>query len=246
MNADSPLVTTFAGLPANYCFTSWNRLALDIVAAMGSYIPGQYSTILNSIAEPDVADRENLWHKLIDDGGDGIPTGRVYTFYAGKWVSPHYFEPGGPQRIWYEGSEASLWQLDEGDGVNPLSTAPTLTTGSFWQRDTNYDWRFPLATGTSAKPTVFNIGDTGGEEDHSLTVTELAPHTHSIVSATAAFDDVIDVVPDGGAGSNGNLNISTESTGGTGTPPVVSPHNNLPPYRVGLWAKRTARKFYVG
>jgi len=246
MNADSPLVTTFAGLPADYCFTSWNKLALDMVAAMGSYIPGQYSVIIDSISTPAPADRGKLWHKRINDGGDGIASGRLYTFSVGKWVSPHYFEPSGPQRIWYEGSEAALWALDGGDGASPTIDPPTDTTGAFWERDTNYDFRFPLAIGASPDATVASIGDTGGAEKHSLIVSELAPHTHAIISAAAAFDDVIDTTPDGGAGVNGNLNIATESTGGSGTPPVVVPHNNMPPYRAGLWAKRTSRVYFVG
>lgn len=259
MPSEVPINKTFAGLPENYCFTSWNQLFLDGLSAAGFYFPSGCSIILDQIDVPASTDRGNLWHKRIDDGADGAPTGRLYQFYGGKWVSPHYFAPGGPQRIWYEGSEASLWLLDGGDGGDPSSAIPTDTTGSFWQRDTNYDFRFPLAQGTSPKPTTVSIGDAGGAEEISLNANTMPAHDHFIAhdsvstdllspinklayahGAAAASTDYILY----GKDETPTLGQTSEAGGdGSGTP---VPFSIMPPYRVGMWAKRTVRIYFVG
>ena len=83
--------------------------------------------------------------------------------------------------------------------------------------------RVLLGQGVSAEGTTFNLGTTGGEETHQLTVAELASHTHStgnsLLTATAT-PPPLDVL-----GPN-PFPASTGSTGGD------APHNNLQPYGV--------------
>ena len=254
MANDAPISFSFAGLSADYCFTDFNRFALDIVAAMGGYLPGEYSVIIKSITEPAAADRDKAWIKLIDDGGDGIPGPYPpFNYYGGKWVVSNPIPASEPAvRLWFEGSEASVWSYDGGDGTDPTTTPPTNTTGAMWQVDHNYDFRFPLGAGTSATPTTVSVGATGGEENHSLTIPELAPHSHTMQDHFGEATPNITSTPPGnavvwlpGPTVTDPLDVSTDSTGGAGTPKVVTPHNTMPLYRVGFWIKRTARIFYV-
>jgi len=262
-NSDSPLVTTFAGLPANYCFTGWNKLAIDIVSAMSSYIPGQYSVIIDSKTAPGVSDQGKLWHKRFDDGASGSPSGRIYQFYLGRWVSPHQVSPLGNNRIWFEGNLASLWAMDEGSGNDPATDVPTETTGAFWEEDVNYRHRFPLHYGTTVNPDpayTFNVGSTGGNIEIALNANTMPPHEHYIANDDSNNTGVLSAVnfavwAHGLASSSTDYVLygsttesdrgQTSTTGGDGAGATV-PFNIMNPYRVGMWAKRTVRRYFVG
>jgi hypothetical protein len=93
-----------------------------------------------------------------------------------------------------------------------------------------------VGTGTdsNAEDQTFAQGDTGGEYDHTLTISEMPAHTHKIAvktppsQETFAGDDVMRPDP------TFATNNATSSTGGDGA------HNNLQPYiAVYIW-KRTA------
>lgn len=112
--------------------------------------------------------------------------------------------------------------------------------------------QFPIVAGTLPSGLVLNANDTGGEEKHSLTVEELAPHVHTkslfLGDFTRGGDDPTAYeIQDPDAGEQKDqvgTTLTTDSTGGTGTPPVVAPHNNLPNYVVGYLLQRTQRLFY--
>jgi hypothetical protein len=249
-NADAPLVTTFAGLPDGYCFTSWNKLALDIVAGMGSYIPGSYTVIISSDTAPAAEDRGKLWYKTVG----GAPTGRVYSYYGGYWSSPHPIEPGGEQRLWWEGDLTSLGALDEGVLADPV----TDFTGPFWEEDTNYKGRFPFHYGTIGA-NIYAIGGTGGADMITLAANTMPAHEHFIANndlATSLLSTVNYLTYAHGAASLSTDYVlygttqeptmgQTSTTGGDGAGATV-PFLNMPPYRVGMWAKRTQRKYFVG
>lgn len=247
---------TFAGLPGAdaYCFSSFSRFALDIVSNMSGFLPGQYSTIIKSETEPAAADRGKDWHLLLPGGA---PSGKIYSFFMGKWVTPHRIEPGSQERIWWTGTEAELWAYDGGDGTDPsvAASTPTATTGAMYEKDDDYDFRFPLQAGTSPAPTSTTVapGDVGGAEVLTLTEAQLPEHSH------AMFTDTIQV------GSNlvgpnehvaAQLQFSDSSyimsktltavdpalgiTGAIGDGDAV---NKMPPFRTGMWGKRTARVY---
>lgn len=177
--------------------------------------------------------------------------GRLYTFQGGMWTSPNPREPDGEWIIW-PGTEQELWSYDGGDGVDPNSVAPTDTTGAMWQVVAAMAGRMPIGVGTvpsdgSVARTLI-VGNTGGEGKHSLAEDEMPPHTHDvkIVARNSSGGG-------GGAVTSGTDNttdnsippFTSDSAGGdTQTPPVVVPHENLPPYRVVYFAVRTQRKYY--
>lgn len=107
--------------------------------------------------------------------------------------------------------------------INPS----TLFTGT-WEKIEN---RFLLASGSS-----YQLGSTGGEATHKLTINELPSHTHN-ASAGQFISTSPNVTPgtlmsfDSGQYKRYSMN-STSSTGGS------KAHNNMPPYLVVSIYKR--------
>lgn len=77
--------------------------------------------------------------------------------------------------------------------------------------------RFVIGAGGS-----YDVGATGGESEHTLTVDEMPSHNHGL--PTAARYGSIGCVYKTGAENLNYDSISTNYTGGS------QPHNNLPPY----------------
>jgi len=91
--------------------------------------------------------------------------------------------------------------------------------------------RVPVGAGSGSGLTARNLGSTGGEEQHTLTVSEMPTHTHSLTRKSN---------PDAGAFDTGNINqdessaattdradlgpFNTNSAGGS------SAHNNMQPF----------------
>jgi len=82
--------------------------------------------------------------------------------------------------------------------------------------------RTVLGVGSGAGLSSYNTGDTGGEETHQLTESELASHSHTIplTATTLAVEpgEVTVLTP---------IPFLTQNTGDTGG---NSPHNNLQPF----------------
>lgn len=249
-DSNKPIAFSFTGLPPDYCFEGFDRLALDIVNRMFGYIPGEYSVIIDSLAEPAAEDRSKLWHKQL---AGGAPTGKLFSYYLGKWVSPHPIEPESQMRMMWMGTEAELWAYDGGDGADPSAVAPTATTGAMWERDTTFNFRIPIGIGTSPAPTstTLNPGDTAGAEVHTLTQAEtpLRSHFHLDGTPQQAGGDIYNWfgrTADGASKAVFQSSIfagdkshtSTEEEAGTA-------HNNMPPVLACIFAKRTARVYFT-
>lgn len=175
----------------------------------------------------------------------------------GVWATPHPDEAGGKKRIWYVGSESEVWSLDGGDGTDPTSNPPTATTGAMWEVDHLWDFRFPLAAGTSPAPysTTVSPGDTLGAEKVILALDEMPSHSHNafVASSNGTSANVLkglqttDETEDGGAVAPAYLASSggdrfIDLAGGDVNDATVG-HNNMPPARVAYWIKRTARVY---
>jgi microcystin-dependent protein len=253
MASDAIIQFTFAGLLEPYCFTTPGTFALDIVNGLSGFVPGEYSVIIDSDATPALVDQDKLWHHR----PGGAPSGKIYAFYLGQWVTPNREAPSSDVRKWWVGTEANVWWHDGGDGNDPATFAPTPITGAMWEVDHDYDFRFPLGAGTSSAPqsTVVASGATGGEEDHTLLADEVPLHGHAAIYNTGA-EDLSDasggiMVGPGSTVQAAFTGTPTETRGqeigGSGGDPVgaTTPHNTMPPYRVGFWIKRTARIYEI-
>lgn len=114
------------------------------------------------------------------------------------------------------------WSVSGGRGG---SAALDFSDGKLLTLD-NLGARFLLSSGqgatteTGALGTEHSPGETGGAETHTLTVEELAAHTHSYTKVK-----VSKIAGDGTQGGpNGNEERTSAPSGGN------MPHNNMPPY----------------
>jgi microcystin-dependent protein len=88
--------------------------------------------------------------------------------------------------------------------------------------------RLPIGTGQQAGGTLFARGDVGGEEKHTLDLTEIPAHNHELSQST-------DLNSTGGSSylSGTGAGVATTDTGGG------SAHNTLPPYQAVAWLIKT-------
>lgn len=95
--------------------------------------------------------------------------------------------------------------------------------------------RVPGGSGTGAGLTARTLGeDVSLEEEHSLTLTEMPPHLHSL--PFTGSENSADFGSDFTARVSGPTGISTGETGGVGPPPsTVAPHNNMQPTTFMNW-----------
>lgn len=105
---------------------------------------------------------------------------------------------------------------------------PQFLFGGQWER---IEDRFLLGSGTKHK-----AEEIGGEEEHLLTVDELAPHQHTYDSMPLVYKERdtagVDCIDPGSSGSVKRMSKNTDSTGGG------VPHNNMPPYlAVYMWKR---------
>lgn len=113
--------------------------------------------------------------------------------------------------------------------MNVNSTNPGTLFGGTWEQ---IQGRFLLGTSN-----VYPAGSQGGEAEHTLTISEIPNHTHSIIGYSASGNDY--------SGSDADLSFTYNTTkkgwsGRTASVGNNQAHNNMPPYlSVYIW-KRTA------
>ena len=107
------------------------------------------------------------------------------------------------------------------------NTSPASLFGGTWEKIQD---RFLLASGSS-----YSLGATGGEKEHTLTISEMPSHYHN-TGATNHYNY---------ATSGSNFYITSSgypvrdiTTNGAGYTGGDNPHNNMPPYLVvNVWKR---------
>lgn len=136
------------------------------------------------------------------------------------------------------------------------STSPATLFGGTWEAmDAG---RVLVAQGKAATGTTFTAGDTGGEETHTLTTSELPSHSHYFSGTTSESGWHTHKFPlSGSHGAASHVHDSDNSTSETFTTPGSgnhthtfsgttatfggdASHNNMQPYEVIFRWKRTA------
>lgn len=244
------LPVTAGTLPSGTCPTGDSLQALLTLFSqyMTVPFPQTFSGLFTGGTPP--SDTTQTW---LQTDSLGRPV-RTYVFAQGSWLSLHPI-PSGMIMIWpfatpdftvFDGGDANalsavsgpMWQTPQDASGNPILSA-----------------QFPLGYGKLPSGTVITNTSTGGEENHALSVQELAPHSHLLATGVGLNQ----AVPNGGTstpgvgpfvattGTNGTTG-STQNTGGdpsTGNPPISAlPHNNMPPYYGVLFIQRSSRLFY--
>lgn len=224
-------------LPQGSCPSTYQELA-DLLASIYSVTVSTNNTgIYVSATKP--ADTTLVWKQL--DASTLRPV-RDYIFVGGLWLSRHTIESG--EIVLWRGSIANLWSFDGGDGTDPdnPATAPTPISGAMWREVTELRARMPLGVGTLPSGTAVAVGDTGGEEKHTLVLSELPNPLAPLVVETSG--DASPVSQSRLTAGNANQTYGAQSFpipnvgGGNG-------HQNLPPYLGIYFIERTNRQYYV-
>lgn len=208
----------------------------SLIGLLTATFPNDATVFLTGNTEPDPSEREFPWFRT---NADGTPD-KWYKYANGSWLSRHPTAAGTV--IMWEGDEADIPTFDGGE-----AGAVTGISGPMWERVTEMNARFPVGPGTFPSGAILNVGDTGGEEKHSLTLAEMPPHTHG---PKDPFTSIFGRRDPGGdrntnEGQNGGFTDDIlETVGGSGDPKVVEAHNNIPPFRAVWFLRKTARTHY--
>lgn len=245
---------TLGNFPQGFCWQNAQQYGDALVSILTGTIPDLTGVIISDTT-PAADDQDKLWIKT---DLNGLPLGQF--IYQGGWIWPHQIPASGKERMIWTGTEAELATYDGG-----VNVAVTTTTGPFWERDTAFDFRFPVGMGTNAIAYDGNPAssivptNTGGAERVALDATEGPVHTHDVytknrdnntywsgdINGAGKVATGASALAGGGDAAITALepHFETDEAGGTGTPPVVVSHQNMPPYLCVIFAKRTARIF---
>ena len=233
--SDVSLPITPGNLPPNYCFTSWQKLAVDLAAIFFAKLTGQAFYNVGA-TKPDVQFNSYPWLNTSD--------GRWYTF-SGEWISKHPWQQATSAglRLEWEGIEADLGLFDGGD-ADPASDR----SGPMWEIDHAYDGRSSMGVGAVPSSTPAKnlaLSEDYGTGTHLQIATEVAPHTHVLTINGQAL---------GGTGQPPKVVVdddvavsATDANGGTAEQNNVGTQTEIPlvhPVRGCYKIKRSARIYY--
>jgi len=230
---------------------NYQNLANDIIGGTQAVFN---STIGNSFFNfgPTFPAINNRIYPWLDE------TGQWWIYSQGFWVYKNPVAANGYDRRIFVGTTTDLLSYDGGDGT---ATA-TITTGPMWEVDTEFEARFPVGVGAFvASGAVAVLGKTtstsiAGEDKHTLTLPELAAHTHNVAIKVFGHggEDGDRSAADGGTTSNTVTNNTTVFPTSTLDPDLDASavsaggdiaHNNLPPFYGVYFIKRTIRVYYT-
>ena len=224
-------------LPSGFCPATYQQL-LNAFSAVQSVDVGASSGIQVVASASKPTDTTVIWQRLDQFGRPD----RIYWFASGAWLSLHPLVPGLTQ--WWFDVLPNFATFDGGDAL-----APSVLSGPMWQKAKNSDGieiaaKFPIAAGTLASGTVLNQGDTGGEDQHVLTLTEIPAHTHTVPLYQGNSVNHADRINTTDEITAQNLTYQSGSAGGKADGTTAA-HQNMPPYVVGYLLQRTSRLFYA-
>lgn len=260
--------------PAGFCWTDPQQYAAALVQILTGTIAGTFSGINFGDSTPAPADRDKPWVRTTGGGQflDGLyvwggtywmrphpipPADKQVIIWKGTEAELWAYDGGDgtdPASFAPTASSGAMWVRDTDFDLRfPLGIG---TSGTI----------YPPATSAL----TVAAGDTGGEEMHALTVdpvtgdSENAPHTHFIMTATAPVVDTTSV------NANNHATYQTINTGGstadyhTGGSSVAPTfgitsveggdpnnsnsaiaHNNMPPWKGVVFARRSSRIYYT-
>lgn len=241
-------ITKTANVPEDYCFTTWDALIQKVADNIAGELAGSGTLPTFGKDTPDSSSRDRPWIRLNANGS----LDRIYVFWNGLWVAPHQTPAAGSERRIWVGTTGALETYDGG-----ASGDVTDVSGPFWEVDTAFEAKFPVGVGTFESTATVSVNGTGGAEQTTLLVGNLAAHAHIIAieqegssgievpsEATGYFrgkgSETLQFVEGGSSTNSGN----TREDGGNAEG-EAEPFSNLPPYIGVYFIKRTARVYYT-
>lgn len=235
------LPVTPGSLSSGVCYATEQERLDDFSAHQTVVFPTTFAGITVSSTHP--SDTTQAWLRL---DSLGRPT-QLYYFAQGAWLSMHPLVPGATIR--WTSALPNFTTFDGGD-ANALSSI----SGPMWEQVTDANGKFVLGVGTLPSGTVVNVGDTGGEEKHTITVNELPAHSHFVSNIDGSLSALTPAnylaqrnLPDSSQSFDYNLygTATTPTIGNSSNTGAGQPENNMPPYIGYYLLRRTNRLFYT-
>lgn len=267
-----PLIA--GSLPSGWCPTAgatfWQEVLNKFMAISVAQLSfGTGYTVKVSDTSPTADERDNtLWWKTVG----GIPE-YLYVYYNGYWSARHPVPANSDFRYMAAcASEADVWALDGGDGVDPSVTAPTSHTGAMWEVESEWAGRSPMgvgtislydATGNLVTSNLTNGVDAGSFTDEIDITDDMLPEHKHYIGVEHSTNGILNPMgtdkifgelrADSGAQVSfedltgvptrvGETSLNGETTEDRETLKITHTH----PVRGIYIIKRTARVFYVG
>ncbi len=229
-------------LPRDTEFPGTMQELLDLIAQyMAITGLNPFSGINFGDVEPAADERDRPWFKT---DGAGNPIG-WFSWNGAAWTpTPIQVQSGGTTdrptspdvgQLFLDSDidvllmwNGSIWTTASGSPgdvkeVKAASLADALEKNPGWSQDTDSVGRFVLGVTSGSG---FEMGDTGGEAEHTLTVDEMPAHTHTVRTNKLQAD--------GNASNPSGIVSGVQETGPSGSTGGGDPHNNMPPY-IAYW-----------
>lgn len=248
MPASLPI--TAPNLSENYCFTTYQQLANDIVGGATVQLDNSgWTMVLKQDTTPTSSQRAYLWFKTSDS--------KLYAWRddVSAWVTAHPSVAFGSERRLWIGTLTDLKTFDGGD-----TGTVGFASGPMWEEDTAFAGRIPIGVGTTAGGTAVSAAANAGADKVSLVVGNipLPDHRHFTVanasSAITALTTSHQIASDADVSDNTDYRLTGTTTEATlcRTSPVIEPQstvsqvNVLNPVRGIYIIKRSGRVYYKG
>lgn len=258
----TPITALPPTLPANACYGS-EQLRVNAFYGGQFFIAGEFNSYVIGAVVPGVADHLKLWFRTTD--------GRTYFWDGNSWITPYWFDPTALMgaSVFLPGKDAA-WLLTVDHDGSVAIPGSLDRTGPFWEEDVLMRGKFPLGYGTlQPSGTVIpasGSGSTGGTDQTTLSEGQgaLGSHVHPFGNYAGAANDDIWVIKQGSItipatqmlfvpGSNNGQFLSSFTVADLITGPsyvnglpvaALDPVALMNPYQAGVFAKRTARKYF--
>ncbi|MEN0048921.1 MAG: tail fiber protein, partial [Bacteroidota bacterium] len=234
--------------------TDDQELSFDIASKVLSIDDGN-SVNLSSIDTDTNTDKQelsfNVSNKLLSiDRGNSVDlsaidtdtddqslslNGKTLNIEGGTGVDlTNLLVPVGTIQMWPTSSPPSGWLICNGTSFSS-STYPDLANVLGGTTLPNFNGRFPLGVGNSGTSgsTTHNVGSNGGEEKHTLSISEMPNHSHG-AGSLSTIEPYLSQEGSGNQdkrdGGGTKLFEYTSITGNTASVGGGQAHNNMPPF----------------